>query len=357
MANIAVLSYYSGVVDRGVETFVSEMCKRLKKKHSITIYQSGAVHYEAGIKVYRTGPSAKTPKSAKGIIGKFYFDIQSLKILVFSIKLIPIIIKGKYDVIILLNGGWQTLIYRLVSKISLSQLLISGHAGIGSDDAINIFFRPNVFVALTSPQFAWAQKIAPEMKIKLIPNGVDLAMFNPKVKPIQLSLKEPIVICASALVQYKRVDLTIRAVAHTKYLSLLLLGDGELQGYLDSLGKRLLGSRYMRINPQYYQMPRYYRAGSIFTLASETEAFGISYIEAMACNLPVVTNNDPSRQEIIGNAGILTDPHDMNQYARDLMIASKTNYRNIPYDQALKFSWNKIAGKYSKLIRELVGKT
>ncbi len=353
MANLAILSYYSGMVDRGVETFVYEICKRLKNRHKITIFQSGPVNYQRGIRIFRTGPIAKMPRSAKGIIGKFYLDIQSLKILVFSIKLVPLIIRGKYDVIIPLNGGWQTLVYRLLSKITRSRFLVSGHAGIGSDDAANIFFRPDAFVALTSPQFSWARKIAPEMKIELIPNGVDLAMFNPKVKPKQLSLKKPVVVCASALVPYKKVDLTIRAVAKAKSLSLLLLGDGELQGYLDSLGKRLLGSRYLRLNPPYRQMPQYYKAGKVFTLASETEAFGVSYIEAMACNLPVVATNDMSRQEIIGNAGILTDPKNIDQYAKDLAIAAKTNYRNIPYDQALKFSWNKVAQKYSKLIKEI----
>ena len=74
----------------------------------------------------------------------------------------------------------------------------------------------------------------------------------------------------------------------------------------------------------------------------------------MACNLPVVTTCDDSRQEIIGKAGILTDPTKTEQYAKDLLIASQTNYRNIPYDQALKFSWNKIARSYSSLINELL---
>jgi len=78
------------------------------------------------------------------------------------------------------------------------------------------FFRPDVFVALTSAQEAWAKRLVPEVKIVVIPNGVDLARFNPKVKPKDVSLPEPIVVCASALVPYKRVDLTIRAVAKPK---------------------------------------------------------------------------------------------------------------------------------------------
>src|SRR3990167_4080089 len=96
-----------------------------------------------------------------------------------------------------------------------------------------------------------------------------------------------------------------------KNLSLLVLGDGQLHGAIDTLGKRILQGRYLRLVVPYKQIPSYYRSGSVFTLASETEAFGISYVEAMACNLPVVTTADDSRAEIIGPAGILTNPNNI----------------------------------------------
>src|SRR3989344_6369846 len=352
MSKIAFLSFYSGVVERGVETFVYEVAKRLKAKHQITIFQAGRAIQLPEIRTYHISAMAKMPRSKKGLLGKLCLDLQSLKILIFTVKLVPKLITSNYDVIIPLNCGWQTLVCRVLSKLTGTKMLISGHAGIGSDDAINLFFRPDTFVALTNSQASWAKRIVPEVNIKVIPNGVDLASFNPKVNPVTLSLGKPIVVCASALVPYKRIDLTIRAVAKAQ-MSLLLLGDGELKGYLDSLGKRLLGKKYLRLNPPYKKMPCYYRAGSVFTLASKTEAFGISYLEAMASNLPIVTTNDHSRAEIIGNAGILTEPQNINLYTKDLQIAAKTNYHNIPYDQALKFSWNKIAGSYLKLIREL----
>src|SRR3989344_1610729 len=356
MAKVAFLSFYSGIVDRGVETFVYELSRRFKPGNKITIFQAGPAIYQEGIRVQQIAAKAEAPKSSKGILGKLYLDLQSIRILIFTLKLIPRIIKEKFDIVVPLNGGWQTVTVRLLTKITGSKMLISGHAGVGSDDAWNIFWRPDVFIALTSTQKNWAERIAPEMRTEIIPNGVDLAKFNPKVKPININLQKPIVVCASALVPYKRIELTIKAVARSKSLSLLLLGEGELSGQIDSLAKRLLGEHYLRLNPPYEQMPRYYRCGKVFTLASETEAFGISYLEAMACNLPVVTTCDDSRQEIIGKAGILTDPAKTEQYAKDLLIASKTNYRNIPYDQALKFSWNKVANKYLNLIEEITRK-
>lgn len=352
MASVAFLSFYSGVANRGVENFTSEISKRLSKKHKIAIFQAGSVIQNSEVRTYQVKSLATPPESKGGFLAKIYLDVQSLKILLFTLVALPKLLKTKYDLLIPLNGGWQIVICKFISLITGSKIMISGHAGIGSDDAWNIFFHPDVFVALTSSEATWARSLTTEVQIRTIPNGVDLSKFHPKAKAKKLELKEPIVICASALVPYKRIDLTIKAVAKTN-LSLLVLGDGQEHGALDSLGKRLLGSRYLRVAAPYEEMPGYYRAGQVFTLASETEAFGISYIEAMACNLPVVTTNDESRQEIVGDAGILTTPENIETYAKDLLIAAKTNYRNIPYNQALKFSWNKISEQYSRLIKRV----
>ena len=354
MTKIAILSFYSGIVERGVETYVFELSCRLAKKNRVTIFQAGTPKPFQKFKTTHVKFFASAPKSAKGFLAKVYLDWQSLKILGFSIKSIPKFLAGKYQVVIGTNGGWQTVIYRILTKITGAKIIIPGAAGIGSDDAANLLARPDVFVALTTPQTVWAKRLAPEVRVETIPNGVDLSRFQPKIKPKDIGLPKPIVICTSALVPYKRIDLTIKAVAKTKNLSLLLLGDGELKGQIDGLGKRFLGARFKRLVVPYQEVPSYYKAGKVFTLASETEAFGTSYIEAMACNLPVVTTSDDSRAEIIGDAGILTDPKNLGEYAKDLELAAKTDYKNKPYTQSLKFSWNKIAQRYHDLISEII---
>lgn len=354
MKNIAILSFYSGVVERGVETFALEISKRLAKSFHVTIFTGGPMLSQK-FKARQVKAFASPPKAARGVLSKIYLDWQSLKILLFTLRLIPYFLKNRYSVIIPTNGGWQTALTRIVSKITGSKVLISGHAGIGSDDAWNLFFRPDVFVALTHSEETWAKKLVPEVKVVKIPNGVDLARFNPKVEPAKVNLPKPIVISVSALVPYKRVDLTVKATAKAN-MSLLILGDGQLKGQIDTLGKRLLGKRYLRISAPHSQMPGYYKAADVYTSAATTEAFGVAYIEAMACNLPVVTTSDKSRAEIIGDAGILTAPTDIEKYAKDLAIAAKTNYGNIPYAQASKFSLNKVAQKYAQIIEEITAK-
>ena len=362
MAKIAFLSFYSGFVERGVETYVYELAMRLAKKHEVTVFQGGKSHnwYSTTkitphkFRVIDLKSLNKIPQGSGGFLRKFYLDWWSLKILLFSLKAAFKITRGRYDLVIPMNGGWQTVIYRLLSKFRNFKVLIPAQAGIGRDDGWNLFWKPDIFVALTKAEEKWANRFAPEVKTVLIPNGVDLFKFNPKVTPKKLALAAPIVVCAAALDSYKRVDLTIRAVAKSKNLSMMLLGNGETRGTIDALGKRLLGSRYLRLLVPHSEIPRYFKAGAVFTLVSKTEAFGTSYIEAMACNLPIVATFDSSRQEIIGDAGILTNPEDVDQYAKDLMLAVSTNYKNRPYNQALNFSWNKIANKYLKLIDDLL---
>ena len=55
----------------------------------------------------------------------------------------------------------------------------------------------------------------------------------------------------------------------------------------------------------------------------------------------------------MGRACILTEPTNIKLYAKDLKLAYKTNYKNIPYSQSLKFSWNNVAKKYNELIDSL----
>jgi glycosyltransferase involved in cell wall biosynthesis len=231
------------------------------------------------------------------------------------------------------------------------KIIVSGQSGNGYDEFWNLFWRPDAFVALTDKAKKWAKRVGFGLRVEKIPNGVDLDKFNFNIKPKNIGLTGPIILCASALVPSKRIDLTIQAVAKLPGVSLLVVGDGGEKENLEKLGNNLLGDRFMLLKAKYEEMPSIYRSADIFTMVSySSEAFGIVYVEAMACNLPVIATDDEMRHEIIGEAGLFVDPNNINEYAEKLDEALKIKWDDKPRTQAEKFSWGEIALKYEKLI-------
>lgn len=310
MIKIAFLNKNQNKVFRGSETFVYELSKRLSKNHKVDV-----------------------------ISDINYFDL----------------LRKRYDVIIPTNGRFQALIVRKIAWLTDTKVIISGQSGIGWDDKINLLSFPNVFVALTQKAEKWARKFNPFVKVVKIPNGVDLNEFTFKGETFKVSLEKPIILAVGAFTEQKRMDLVIAAVAKLKGVSLLMVGGGgELKEELEKLGKKMLGGRFEILSVPFNHMPEIYRVASVFTLPSaSSEAFGNVLVEAMATNLPVVATDDEQRREIVGEAGILVDPVNTEEYTKALQKALDTNWGDKSRKQAEKFSWDEIALKYEGLFKSL----
>ena len=260
------------------------------------------------------------------------------------------------DILYPLNNGWQSILSKLFCLKHRTKLVLGGHSGPGWDDRINLWLCPDLFIAFSGSQAHWARKVNRHTPISVIPHGVDIDQFKPGTSPLKLDLQPPIFVTVSALSvpgrageTAKNVDLTLKAVARLKQGSLLVLGGGPDEARIDQLGQELLGPRrYARFSVSHNVIHRYYQAADVFTLAPSTsEAFGLVYLEALACNLPVVTADDNLRREIIGPAGIfIKDPRDTQAYALGLHQAAITNWDNQPRRQAVKFSWDTVATQY-----------
>jgi glycosyltransferase involved in cell wall biosynthesis len=171
-----------------------------------------------------------------------------------------------------------------------------------------------------------------------------------------VSLKKPIVLAVGAFTEQKRMDLVIRAVAKLDNTSLLIVGGGgDLKDEINDLGIKTLGKeRFATMTVPFEQMPEVYRTADVFTLASaSSESFGNVLVEAMASGVPVVATDDPARREIVGDAGILVNPENSDEYAASLKRAMETAWGERPRKQAEKFSWDIISEKYEELFKEL----
>lgn len=233
------------------------------------------------------------------------------------------------DVIITTNGRADAIFTRIWSLVHGVKLIIPGQSGFGWDDKLNLWLFPDVFVALTEYQKQWAYKINPFVKTVKIPNGVDLVKFNPKVKPLKIDFQKPVVLNVGEVGEFKRQDLLRKASP----FSVLLVGKGgDLQ--LD-----------------HKDMPGVYTACDLFSYpTSSAESFGIAMLEAMASGLAVVATDDPIRREIVGEAGLFVDPNNIDEYAKTLDRALSIEWGDKPQKQAEKFSWEKIAKDYEKIL-------
>jgi glycosyltransferase involved in cell wall biosynthesis len=353
---LALVNFYSGLAERGGETFVDSLATALSNKNEIYVFQAGKATskpYQVISKPTGFNPDHPHAKhSTTSILKRLFLDYYSLKILLFTIKITPDLIKLKPDYIYPLNSGWQIFLLTMVARTFGSKIIVAGHSGPGWNDRVNLLFHPDVFVALTKSQADWAQKATPwnDQNISVIPDGVSLKIFSPKGKKADLGLEEPVVLAVGAATKSKRLKDTIKAVAKMGDTSLLICGTGPDEKAEDSLGMNLLKNRYKRLKVSHQDMPSIYRSADAFTLCSDdSEAFGIVYLEALASGLPCVVTDDASRREILGVSGIyVKNPENSSEYAKKLTEALKQKSSEKLVRQAGKYSWDNIARLYEK---------
>lgn len=311
---IVFLSRYQSTIERGAEIFVRELALRLSKKYHVDIL---------------TGEDADSLSK---------------------------VLRGKYDIVVPINGRLQSLKMSLGRFVGKYKLMITGHSGKGWDDIWNIAVaKPDVFVALTDYLAGWAKQWAWGSKVIKIPNGIDLEKFTPSGEKKKIDLPRPIILSIGALVWSKHHERVVRAVRELRKGSVLILGKGEEKENLEKLGNKLLGKRFKIAIFNYNDMPKLYRSVDLFTLPSwDREAFGIVYLEALASGLGVVAPDDLSRKEIVGEGGVLVDVAQTHKYAQAIKKALDIDWTKKSRSQAEKFSWHKIAKEYEQVFKEIL---
>ena len=108
-------------------------------------------------------------------------------------------------------------------------------------------------------------------------------------------------------------------------------------------------------------LPQLYKHAVCFALPSLYEGFGLTVLEAMSHDIPVVVSKTSSLPEIAGDAGIYVDPEDAASIAAGLIQAiteeGKTRIDRVKLgkDRVKDFTWDKAAEKVMAVLTE-VGK-
>lgn len=97
-------------------------------------------------------------------------------------------------------------------------------------------------------------------------------------------------------------------------------------------------------------LPAFYSGADLFVSPSLYEGFGLAFLEAMACGTPVIASNVASMPEVVGDAGVLIDPHDVGELSDAILRILKDDtlkkrLREKGLHRASAFSWESAAEK------------
>ncbi len=195
----------------------------------------------------------------------------------------------------------------------------------------------------------------PEDKISVVYNGIDRNIFKPRDTKL---LDEPYILYVGSERPRKNLGRLFEAFAGLRKefadLKLVKVGaEGRSGKYRSDTMEQLitLGVAEDVIFVDYVSdedLACYYSSAMLLAYPSLYEGFGLPPLEAMSCGCPVVASNASSLPEVVGEAGIMVDPHDVDGLAQAMKrVLTDSKLRDDMVrkglEQSKRFSWEKAA--------------
>ena len=194
--------------------------------------------------------------------------------------------------------------------------------------------------------------------VKVIGNMVDIGGVSQRSERFTF-------VCLSTLRADKGLKELVTAFAEEfdahMPVTLLLGGEGEYRRDLETLIRQIAPSHDIQLHGHipHEDVSSFLQKGHCFVLPSRYETFGIVYIEAMACGLPVIATKCGGPEEYVNETnGILVDVGNQEQ----LRKAMRWMYKNIQLydanriatDIEVKFSERSICEQYYACYQNLL---
>lgn len=206
--------------------------------------------------------------------------------------------------------------------------------------------------------------------IEVIPNFIDLEKFKKQkkdhFKKAICPNGEALIVHTSNFSKVKRIQDVTRVFfnIHKEIpAKLLMIGDGPERSNAEDLARELGISDDIRFLGKLEAVEEVLSVADLFLMPSEKESFGLAALEAMACEVPVISSNAGGLPElnIDGVTGFLSpigDVEDMTSKA--LFVLDKNNLPNFKINalkRAQEFDISKILPRYESYYAQVLKKT
>ena len=222
-----------------------------------------------------------------------------------------------------------------------------------------------------------AHETDPDLKIDVIPDGVDLETFA----PTQRDAKPKTVRCLAIgrLIPRKGFQFLIRALPKildraSRTFELEIVGDGPYRDELVELAEDLGVSSHIHFagtvsysaipqqtNADEILLPQKYREADIFILPSLAEGMPLVVLEAMGTGLPIIASRVQGIDELVEEDvnGAVFDPGDVDELANCLIKLIDAGDKRIEMGKASikkvkPYDWKNIANAYLKLYQDIL---
>jgi len=225
-------------------------------------------------------------------------------------------------------------------------------------------------------------------KIKKVLNGVSIERFSADIPEDEIikvekkyNIKKPFVLYVGTLQPRKNIPFLLNAFEKLKNenennekikkLSLVLAGNRHGHNYdkkIDTVIKRIKKtnldvSKSIKLIGFVSEesLPVVYKSAEALVTSSLYEGFGLPIIEAMAAGTPVVYNDFSCFEEISGDAGLVYENEDENDFTKkifNIIINSdlRSNLISKGKQRALFFSWEKCAEETLEIYKKVAQK-
>jgi glycosyltransferase involved in cell wall biosynthesis len=192
-------------------------------------------------------------------------------------------------------------------------------------------------------------------RIEVIPNGVEKTFFSTqqRVRP-----SRPRLLFVGRLAVQKNVDLLLRALdGISEQFETVLVGDGELEGELKALTKKLhLQNVRFHGRADGPDLIDLFRQADLFVLPSEREGMPLVLLEAMAMGLPTVATDIAGNRDVVidGKNGRLVPLNDAAAMRRALLelVADEALYRRMSESarkSAERYTWDAVGQDFEEV--------